>query len=55
MKKNFNNFQILKTIAADSSVSQRMLSSQMRLNIASVNFAMQGLIKRVILQKLVRM
>ncbi len=46
MKKDFNNFQILKTIEADSSVSQRMLSSQLRLNVASVNFAMQGLMKK---------
>jgi predicted transcriptional regulator len=46
MKKDFNNFQILKAIEADSSVSQRMLSSQMRLNVASVNFAMKGLINK---------
>lgn len=46
MKKDFNNFQILKAIEADSSVSQRMLSSQMRLNVASVNFVMKGLINK---------
>ncbi|MHC4455212.1 MAG: winged helix-turn-helix transcriptional regulator, partial [Planctomycetota bacterium] len=41
MKKDHNDFQILKTIEADSSVSQRQLSSQMQLNVASVNFAIK--------------
>ena len=36
MKKDHNDFQILKTVEADSSVSQRKLSSQMELNVASV-------------------
>ncbi len=46
MKKDHNNFYILKTIASDSSVSQRKLSSQMELNVASVNFALKNLVKK---------
>ncbi len=46
MKKEHNDFQILKTVEADSSVSQRKLSSQMDLNVASVNFALKRLIKK---------
>ncbi len=46
MKKDHNNFQILKTIEEDSSVSQRKLSSQMRINVASVNFALKSLIQK---------
>ncbi len=46
MKKDHNNFQILTTIEADSSVSQRDLSSQMHLNVASVNFALKGLVQK---------
>ncbi len=46
MKKELNNFQILKTIEVDSSVSQRKLSSQMDLNVSSVNFALQDLVKK---------
>ncbi len=46
MQKELNNFQILKTIEADSSVSQRKLSTQMELNVSSVNFALQNLVKR---------
>ncbi len=46
MKKELNNFQILKTIEVDSSISQRKLSSQMELNVSSVNFAMQDLVKK---------
>ncbi|MCP4265719.1 MAG: winged helix-turn-helix transcriptional regulator [Candidatus Brocadiaceae bacterium] len=46
MKKDHNDFQILATIEADSSVSQRDLSSQMRLNVASVNFALKGLVQK---------
>ncbi len=46
MKKDHNNFYILKTIEADSSVSQRKLSSQMELNVASVNFALKNLVKK---------
>lgn len=46
MKKDHNNFYILKTIEEDSSVSQRKLSSQMELNVASVNFALKNLVKK---------
>ncbi len=46
MKKDHNDFQILKTVEADSSVSQRKLSSQMELNVASVNFALKRLIQK---------
>jgi predicted transcriptional regulator len=46
MKKDYNSFHILKTIEADASVSQRKLSSQMELNVASVNFAMKSLIQK---------
>jgi DNA-binding MarR family transcriptional regulator len=46
MKKEHNDFQILKTVEADSSVSQRKLSSQMDLNVASVNFALKRLIQK---------
>ena len=45
MKKEHKDFQILKTVEADSSVSQRKLSSQIELNVASVNFAMNRLIQ----------
>ncbi len=51
MKKDHNDFQILKTIEADSSVSQRKLSSQMELNVASVNLAMNRLIQRGFITK----
>ncbi len=46
MKKDQNDFQILKTVEANSSVSQRKLSSQMELNVASVNFALKRLIEK---------
>ncbi len=46
MKKDHNDFYILKTIERDSSVSQRKLSSQMELNVASVNFALKNLVKK---------
>ena len=46
MKKEHNDFQILKTVEANSSVSQRKLSSQMELNVASVNFALKRLIQK---------
>lgn len=46
MKKEHNDFEILKTVEADSSISQRKLSSQMALNVASVNFALQRLVKK---------
>ena len=51
MKKELNNFQILKTIEADASVSQRKLSSQIELNVASVNLAMNRLIQRGFITK----
>ena len=51
MKKEHNDFQILKTIEADSSVSQRKLSSQMELNVASVNLAMNRLLQRGFITK----
>ncbi|MCP4252566.1 MAG: winged helix-turn-helix transcriptional regulator [Candidatus Scalindua sp.] len=46
MKKEHNDFQILKTVEENSSVSQRKLSSQMELNVASVNFALKRLIQK---------
>ncbi len=51
MKKEHNDFQILKTIEIDSSVSQRKLSSQMELNVASDNFAMNLLIQKGFITK----
>ncbi len=51
MKKEHNDFQILKTIEADSSISQRKLSSKMELNVASVNFAMNRLIQKGFIKK----
>jgi DNA-binding Lrp family transcriptional regulator len=51
MKKEHNDFQILKTVEADSSVSQRKLSSQMELNVASVNFALKRLIQKGFITK----
>lgn len=46
MKKEQTDFHILKAIENNASVSQRRLSSQMKLNVASVNFAMKRLIKK---------
>ena len=46
MQKDYNDFHILKTIETDSSVSQRKLSSQMKLNVASVNFALKRLVQK---------
>ncbi len=46
MKKELNNYHILKTIEGDASVSQRKLSSQMELNVSSVNFALQNLVRK---------
>ncbi len=51
MKKEHNDFQILKTVELDSSVSQRKLSSQMELNVASVNFALKRLIQKGFIAK----
>ncbi len=46
MKKEHNSYHILKTIQEDATVSQRKLSSQMELNVSSVNFALQNLVKK---------
>ena len=46
MKKEQTDFHILKTIENNASVSQRKLSSQMELNVASVNFALKRLIQK---------
>ena len=46
MKKEQTYFHILKTIEDNASVSQRKLSSQMELNVASVNFALKRLIQK---------
>ena len=46
MKKEQTDFHILKVIENDASVSQRKLSSQMELNVASVNFALKRLIQK---------
>ncbi len=46
MQKEQTDFHILKAIENDASVSQRRLSYQMGLNVASVNFAMKRLIKK---------
>jgi DNA-binding MarR family transcriptional regulator len=45
-KKEITDYHILKTVENDPSISQRRLSSQMELNVASVNFALQRLIKK---------
>ena len=45
-RKELTDYNILKTIESDSTVSQRGLSSQMQINVASVNFALKRLIKR---------
>ncbi|ODS32762.1 MAG: transcriptional regulator protein [Candidatus Scalindua rubra] len=45
-KEELTDYHILKTIENDASVSQRRLSSQMELNVASVNFALKRLIKK---------
>jgi len=45
-KKELTDYNILKTIENNSSVSQRGLSSQMEINVASVNFALKRLIKK---------
>lgn len=46
MTKEHTDFYILRTIESNSSVSQRNLSSQMELNVASVNFALKRLIRK---------
>ena len=45
-KKELTDYNILRTIERDSTISQRKLSSQMEINVASVNFALKRLIKR---------
>ncbi len=45
-KNELTDYNILKTIESDSTISQRGLSSQMEINVASVNFALKRLIKR---------
>ncbi len=45
-KEELTDYNILKTIENDSTVSQRRLSSQMKINVASVNFALKRLIKK---------
>lgn len=46
MEREHRDFQILKTIEAESSVSQRKLASQMDLSVASVNIALKRLVKK---------
>ncbi len=45
-KEELTDYNILKTIENDSSVSQRRLSSQIEINVSSVNFALKRLIKK---------
>ena len=45
-KNELTDYNILKTIESDSTVSQRRLSSQMEINVASVNFALKRLVKK---------
>ena len=45
-KEGLTDYSILKTIESDSTISQRGLSSQMKINVASVNFALKRLIKK---------
>ena len=45
-KEEITDYHILKTVENDPSTSQRKLSSQMEINVASVNFALQRLIKK---------
>ncbi len=45
-KNELTDYNILKTIESDSTVSQRGLSSQMEINVASVNFALKRLVKK---------
>ncbi len=46
MEKEQTDFHILRTIENNASVSQRKLSFQMELNVASVNFALKRLIQK---------
>ena len=45
-KRELTDYNILKTIESDSTISQRKLSSQIEINVASVNFALKRLIKK---------
>jgi len=45
-KNELTDYNILKTIENDSTISQRGLSSKMEINVASVNFALKRLIKK---------
>lgn len=45
-KNELTDYNILKTIESDSTISQRRLSSQMEINVASVNFALKRLIRK---------
>jgi DNA-binding MarR family transcriptional regulator len=45
-KEEITDYHILKTVENDPSISQRRLSSQMEINVSSVNFALQRLIKK---------
>ena len=45
-KNELTDYNILKTIESDSTISQRGLSSQIEINVASVNFALKRLIKK---------
>jgi DNA-binding PadR family transcriptional regulator len=45
-KEELTDYNILKTIESDSTVSQRRLSFQMEINVASVNFALKRLVKK---------
>ena len=45
-KKELTDYNILKTIENNPTVSQRGLSSQIEINVASVNFALKRLIKK---------
>jgi DNA-binding MarR family transcriptional regulator len=45
-KKELTDYNILKTIENDPTVSQRGLSSQIEINVASVNFALKRLIRK---------
>ncbi len=45
-REELTDYHILKTLENDDSVSQRKFSSQMEINVASVNFAFKRLIKK---------
>ncbi len=45
-REELTDYHILKTLEKDASISQRKLSSQMEINVASVNFALKRLIRK---------